>query len=133
MNAHTAAPDRAAHNLARFTEPYVVLDDGIARHLMDYLMAASHRCSPRSRIEFRIPAFVADAWQVHGHAVLSASRIASTYGVTRSTVRGAIKKLVRAGVIKIIGNTPDGRLMYAPCLEIGEEYRAIREARDAAR
>lgn len=89
----------------------------------DYMMA-SHRI--RGRHGFRIPALVLDQWQQKGYAVLRTNTLARHFGVQRKTMWQTIKSAVDAGFIKEIGRTEDGKAMYVPCLERGEEWRAAR-------
>ncbi|MBP1848485.1 hypothetical protein J2046_006781 [Rhizobium petrolearium] len=90
----------------------------------DYMMAG-HQI--RGRHGFRIPALVLDQWHQNGFAVLRTNTLARHFGVQRKTMWQTIKGAVDAGFIKEIGRTEEGKAMYVPCLERGEEWRAARE------
>ncbi len=91
----------------------------------DYMMAGNRRI--RGRHGFRIPALVLDQWHRQGFAVLRTNTLARHYGVGRKTMWKTIQSAVKAGFIKEVGRTEEGKAMYVPCLERGEEYRAARE------
>lgn len=108
------------------------LPDEKIRRMMDYTMAAGSLT--RGRHDFRIPFFVVNDWAKHGYCVLSTNRLARQFNSTRRTMCIAIERLVAAGAIREIGRTSDKRAKFVPCLEIGDAWRAAREARqDAAR
>jgi len=100
------------------------LPDTLVQRMTDYITAAAYRT--RGRHGFRIPAIVCQDWAEHGHSVLRTNTLAKQYGVGRRTMDRTIKGVVRAGFIREIGRTAEGKAMYVPCLERGDEWRAAR-------
>jgi hypothetical protein len=98
------------------------------RQLLDYSAAATSRLRA-GRHDFRIPLIVADEWVRNGHCILSTNGLARQFDSTRRTMCFAIARCIEAGCIRKVGRTDDGRAIYAPCLEIGDEWRAAKEAR----
>jgi hypothetical protein len=96
----------------------------------DYMMAGNRQI--RGRHGFRIPSLVLDQWHKQGFAVLRTNTLARYYGVGRKTMWKTIQSAVKASFIKEIGRTEDGKAMYVPCLERGEEWRAALDARAIA-
>ncbi len=88
----------------------------------DYMVAGAERA--RGRHGFRVPTFVLIPWVENGFAVLRTNTLANKYGVSRRTMWRTISGCVRDGIIKVIGYTDEGKAMYAPCLEIVDEWRA---------
>lgn len=106
------------------------LTDGDIARLTDYITAGAY--SLRSRNGFRIPALVIDQWRERGYAVLRTNTLATEYGVGRKTMWKTIQGAIDAGFIKEVGRTDDGRAMYVPVVERGDEWRAERDRRAAA-
>lgn len=104
------------------------LSEETYRLYTDYMMAGNRQL--RGRHGFRIPALVLDQWHRQGFAVLRTNTLASYYGVGRKTMWKTIQSAVKAGFIREIGRTDEGKAMYVPCLEKGNEWRAMREARN---
>lgn len=98
-----------------------------ARLYMDYMTAGADRA--RGRHGFRIPAFVVMPWLENGYAVLRTNTLAKQYGVSRRTMWRTISGCVQDGIIKVVGYTDEGKAMYAPCLEIVDEWRAKKSGR----
>lgn len=98
------------------------------RQLLDYSAAATSILRT-GRHDFRIPFIVADEWVRSGCCILSTNGLARQFNSTRRTMCFAIARCIEAGTIREVGRTADGRAMYEPCLEIGDEWRAAKEAR----
>lgn len=103
------------------------MTDEDCRMYTDYLMSGNRQL--RGRHGFRIPAIVLDQWHKQGYAVLRTNTLARQYGVQRKTMWKTIQSVVDAGYIREIGRTAEGKAMYVPCFEKGQEWRAAREAR----
>lgn len=109
---------------------YRNLCDNDYERLSDYIAAGAY--SLRSRHGFRIPALVVDQWRQQGYAVLRTNTLAQRFGVGRRTMWNTIRGAIEAGFIKEIGRNEDGRPMYVPVVERGDEWRAQYNARMAA-
>lgn len=103
-------------------------DDDIER-LTDYMTAGAYVLKTKNG--HRIPALVVDQWREQGYAVLRTNTLAARYGVGRKTMWRTIQGAVDAGFIKEAGRTDDGRVMYVPIVERGDEWRAAHNARMA--
>lgn len=97
------------------------------RRMMDYIGATARMTNGRH--DSRIPYIVADEWSRKGYCVLSTNGLARQFGSTRRTICAAIDRLVDAGVIREVDRTKEGRAVYVPCLELGDKWRAAKEAR----
>lgn len=106
------------------------LADADIERLTDYIAAGAYVF--RTRNGFRIPGLVVEQWRQHGYAVLRTNTLAATYGVGRKTMWNTIKGVIDAGFIKEVGRTEDGRAMYVPVVERGDEWRAAHDERMAA-
>lgn len=102
------------------------LPDSVIQRLMDYSHAAG--LLTNGRHDFRIPIMVAEGWAERGYAVLHTNKLARLFKSTRRTMCLSINRLLEAGAIKEIGTTEDGHLKLVPVLEIGDKWRAAREA-----
>lgn len=98
------------------------------QRMMDYTAAATSLLRS-GKHDFRIPFIVADEWARTGHCILSTNRLARQFNSTRRTMCRALDRLRVAGVIREIDRTKDGRPIFEPCLEIGDQWRAAKEAR----
>lgn len=97
------------------------------KRMTDYATAATYMTAGRH--DWRIPSIVADDWATKGYCVLSMKGMAMKFGSTRRTMCLAVRRLVAAKIIKEVGRLDDGRAMYVPCLERGDEWRAAFEER----
>lgn len=107
------------------------LPDALVRRITDYCTAAPYLTNGRD--DFRIPPMVANDWATAGVSVLKTNVLARRFGTTRRTVCKAIKRLTAAGVIRLVGRTPEGHQQFIPCLERGDEWRASFEGRGNGR
>ncbi|ACM25789.1 hypothetical protein [Rhizobium rhizogenes] len=106
---------------------FVHLPEETIERVTDYITAGAYRL--RSRHGFRIPAIVAGDWAEQGYSILKTNALARQYGVQRKTMWSTIKGCIDAGFIREIGRTEDGRAMYVPCLERGDEWHAAKTER----
>jgi hypothetical protein len=104
------------------------LPESTIQRMIDYT-AASTNLLRTGRHDFRIPFIVVDEWARKGQCVLSTNRLARDFKSTRRTICASIRRLLEAGVIREIDRTSDGRPVFEPCLEIGDKWRAAKEAR----
>lgn len=105
------------------------LEDADYQRMIDYVRAGAFVL--KTRHGFRIPALVADQWTEKGYAVLRTNTLAAEFGVGRRTMWKTISGAIEAGFIKEIGRTDEGRAMYIPLFERGDEWRADYNARMA--
>lgn len=103
------------------------LTDELAQRILDYINAGT--MTARGRHGFRIPSIVAGEWAANGYAVLQTNTLARRLGVQRKTMWRTIANCIEDGFIREIGRTDDGRAMYEPCLEKGDECRRQAEVR----
>ncbi|TCR04059.1 hypothetical protein [Neorhizobium sp. JUb45] len=106
------------------------LTEETVQRYTDYINAGAYAL--RSRNGFRIPALVIEQWRERGFAILYTATLARTYGVGRRTMWNTIAGVIDAGFIKEIGRTPEGKAMFVPVLERGDEWRAARDERLSA-
>lgn len=97
------------------------------RRLTDFVTAAPYLT--RGRYDSRIAAHVAEAAVLDGACALTTKGLARRFGSNRQTMCKAIRRLIAARVICIVGEQADKRRLYAPCLERGDEWRRDFERR----
>lgn len=117
------------HSPERIEMDHRSLNDDDIERLTDYMTAGAYVLKTKNG--FRIPALVVEQWRENGFAVLRTNALAARYGVGRKTMWNTIKGAIDAGFIKEIGRTEDGRAMYVPVVERGDEWRAAHDARMA--
>jgi hypothetical protein len=102
------------------------LPEPLLRRMTDHVTAGLYLTA--GRYDHKIPYIVAHEWALTGRCVLSTNDLARRFNSTKRTMCLALKRLTRANVIREVGRTDDGRAIYVPCLERGDEWRSLRGA-----
>lgn len=101
----------------------------VLQRVLDYNAAAVRLCTV-GRNDWRIPSMIADQWLAKGYGTIDTNDFARRFGTTRRTACLALRRLTAAGIIRPIGATDRGKVMYAPVLSFADANR--RSCGDAA-